>query len=105
VAFELVYPIASLENRGPVETLKRSWNLTKGYRWNIFAATLVMGLLCGAVNIPAGIGTSLISLHVWPLEAALGMVVDIASEATTVLSLVIYLSILASHRGQQTVES
>jgi uncharacterized membrane protein len=31
LAFELVYPMAALENRSPVEILKRSYKLTKGY--------------------------------------------------------------------------
>jgi uncharacterized membrane protein len=96
-AFELIYPMASLENRGPIEILKRSYHLTKGHRWNIFWATFLLGLLGAVVAIPVG-GISVILISVgtasWPLQAALSMVTDIVNESMTILSLVIYLSIL-----------
>jgi hypothetical protein len=59
---------------------------------------LVMGLLILVAYIPAAIGGAFIatSSHLWPIEALLALIIDLASEATTVLSLVIYLSILAS---------
>ena len=93
-----VYPMATLENRGPVEILKRSWKITDGYKGNIFVAMLVMGLLILVAYIPAAIGGAFIatSSHLWPIEALLALIIDLTSEATTVLSLVIYLSILAS---------
>src|ERR1700730_2107550 len=99
VAFELIYPMAALENFGPVEILERSYRMTKGYRWRIFCASFVVLLLVGLVNIPAGIVSSLLVLSgvdFWPVNAVLAMAVDILSESTTILSLVIYLSILAS---------
>ena len=100
-----VYPMATLENRGPVEILKRSWKITDGYKGNIFVATLVMGLLCAIVYIPATIGGAFIvaSSHLWPIQVLLALVLDLASEVTTVLSLVIYLSILASLSPQEAV--
>jgi uncharacterized membrane protein len=96
-AFELVYPMAALENRRPVEILKRSYQLTKGHRWNIFWATFLLGLLASVVAIPVGIVSAVLlgsGNAFWPLQAAFSMVTDIANEALTVLSLVIYLSIL-----------
>src|SRR6185503_5406541 len=45
LAFQLVYPIAVLEGGSITETLQRSYNLTKGHRWNILGATFVMGML------------------------------------------------------------
>jgi uncharacterized membrane protein len=97
VAFELVYPMAALENRTPVEILKRSYQLTKGYRWRIFWATLVVGLLAALANIPTGIVAIVLvanGINFWPLNAGLTMVNDILNESTTVLSFVIYLSIV-----------
>ena len=105
LAFELVYPMAALEKHGPVEILKRSYNLTKGYRWNILFAGIVIGLLCGAVNIPVTVASAVLlssDTRVWPLEAALAMVTDIANEMTTVLSLVIYLSIVQFAEPRET---
>ena len=99
LAFMPVYPMASLETGSPVEILKRSYNLTKGHRGNIFGASLVLGLLCGLASLPiTAISAVMIynGSRIWPLEAASGVLVDIINEATTVLCLVIYLSILAS---------
>lgn len=97
LGFELIYPMAALENLGPVEILKRSYNLTKGYKGNIFVARLVFGLLLGAIGIPAGTVLATLGANgvtFWPLQALLSMTTDILNEASTVLSLVIYLSIL-----------
>jgi hypothetical protein len=38
--------------------------------------------------------------HFWPLDAVMAMAIDIMNEATTVLSLVIYLGILAATRSE-----
>jgi uncharacterized membrane protein len=68
------------ENLGPVDTLKRSWNLTKGHRWNIFAASLVMGLLCWAASFPLnGVMVAFLASgnRLWPLEAVAALVTDI----------------------------
>lgn len=103
LAFELVYPMAALENRSPVEILKRSYELTKGYRWKIFGAVFVLGLLCSVISIPVGFVLGMLAtggINLWPLQAAVSMVTDIIYEATTVLSLVIYFSILSSHKAQ-----
>jgi len=98
-----VYAMATLENRGPVEILKQSWKLTDGYKGEIFVASLVMGLLSAIAYIPAGIGGAFIagSGHLWPIEALLALIVDLASEATTVLSFVIYLSLRASRPSEE----
>jgi hypothetical protein len=97
LAFELVYPLATLEKLGPVEILKRSYALTLGYKGNIFVVRLVFGLLLGLAGIPAGaLIAALIANGVtfWPLQALLMLTTDILNESTTVLSLVIYISIL-----------
>jgi uncharacterized membrane protein len=108
LAFELIYPMAALENRGPVEILKRSYNLTKGYRWRIFLATFVFGLLLAVVGIPAsGVSAILVMNGVtfWPLQAALAVVTDILNEGTSILSLVIYISIVSPARSEFDIAS
>jgi uncharacterized membrane protein len=108
MAFVPVYPMAALESGSPVEILKRSYNLTKGHRWNIFAASLVLGLLCGLASLPITAISAVLILNgsrIWPLEAAVGVLGDIINEATTVLCLVIYLSILASKGLDNTPDS
>ncbi|HEV7395149.1 MAG TPA: zinc ribbon domain-containing protein [Pyrinomonadaceae bacterium] len=102
LAFELILPIVVLENLSPVETLKRSWNLTKGHRLNIFLSGLVLGLLLGVVSIPASLLTAFLPLEglvFAMIRAAASLITDILSEATTVMSLVIYFGILKSHGG------
>lgn len=104
VAFELVYPMATLENGSPAEILKRSYELTKGYRWNIFWSILVLALLCGAVSFPINVASTVLvaeGMTFWPLIAALAVLVDIINESGTVLALVIYLSILSSAIGRE----
>jgi hypothetical protein len=97
LAFELVYPMATLENRKPVEILKRSCRLTRGFRLRIFFTTLVFGLICMVVAVPAtGLAAMMVAggIHFWPIDVVLALIADIASQATTVLSLVIYLGIV-----------
>lgn len=99
LAFELIYPMAVLENRSPVETLKRSYHLTDGYRLRILGVSIVLTLLCSLVSIPVGIASSAViasGVTFWPVQAMLAMVMDIVGESTTILSLVIYLGILAN---------
>lgn len=108
LAFELIYPMAALENLGPVEILKRSWNLTKGHRLNIFLATFVFGLLLAVLGIPtSGLAALLVvnGVTFWPLQAALAVVTDVLNEGTTILSLVIYLSILSRPRSESDIAS
>ncbi|HLX00381.1 MAG TPA: hypothetical protein VKR82_17205 [Candidatus Acidoferrales bacterium] len=42
--------ILAAEETGPVETLKRSWRLTEGYRWKIFVTIF----LCGIISMAFG---------------------------------------------------
>jgi len=54
-----LYPAAIMfENAGAVPSLTRSWELTRGHRWRLFAAILVTVILAGiisaAVTVPAG---------------------------------------------------
>jgi uncharacterized membrane protein len=102
LAFELIYPLATLENLGPLDVLKRSCLLTRGYRWRILGATIIFVVLTWIVMAPFGIVASLLASegsHFWPLEAAAAMLGDIVGEATTILSLVIYLSITSAARS------
>ncbi|MCU1266465.1 MAG: hypothetical protein JWM21_2783 [Acidobacteria bacterium] len=108
LGFEVIYPLAALEDLGPIEILKRSYSLTKGYKGNIFGVRFVFGLLLLVVALPAGfVSTMLIASGVtfWPLQALLGMTTDIFNESTTVLSLVIYLSILKARGPGSFIES
>ena len=55
-------PVCVVERLGPVESLKRSAVLTKGYRWKIFGIFLLLWL----INIALGIVIKLFSYMVGP---------------------------------------
>jgi hypothetical protein len=48
-AWSASLPAMITEGLGPIEALKRSWKLTKGLRWQLFAGFLVVALVLGAV--------------------------------------------------------
>lgn len=104
----LVYPVAVFEQRSAVDSLKRSWQLTKEQRWNILGASMVIGFLAGAIGLAAGGVSSLFTLngvHVWPIDVVVQIIADIFAEAGSVLSLVIYLGILRTlESGRSVIE-
>ena len=104
LAFEVVYPIAILEKGSVAEVLRRSSELTRGHRLKILAAEIVMGFLLGIINVPAGFLT-VENAGVAPAAVVAAIVVDITEQVTTVLSLVIYLSILRTSRFGQSIFS
>jgi len=94
----LVYPIATLEKGSVGDTIKSSFELTRGHRWNILGSVIVVGILMATLSVPAEMaGEYLISreFSFWPLHAAAAIFGDIIQQAGTVLSLVTYLSIRA----------
>jgi hypothetical protein len=108
LAFELVYPMATLEKGSPVEILKRSYRLTDGYKGNIFAAGFVLGLLCLVVSFPINAVSAVFVMSgvgFWPVQVVLAILIDILNEVTTVLALVIYLSILSTAVRGETAEN
>jgi uncharacterized membrane protein len=106
LAFELVYPIATLEDCSPVEVLKRSYKITKGYRWNIFGATLLMSILAAVAGAPGSILVMQLArngVDFWPIQVLVAIIADILSQGSTILALVIYLSILRTLESAQSV--
>ncbi|HKU72839.1 MAG TPA: hypothetical protein VJR02_02875 [Pyrinomonadaceae bacterium] len=106
LAFELVYPIAVLEGGSATEILKRSYNLTKGYRWNILGATFVMSVLLSVASAPVSIMVTWLAfsgMNLWPLQALALIISDILSQGATILSLVIYIGILRTLESRQSL--
>jgi hypothetical protein len=120
LAFEPLYPMAVLEKGSPMEILNRSYNLTKGHRWNILGAIFVMWLLMMAISLPISMIPSLllwnlvVSSQDWPMEAMnarpfwviqalTAIIMDIVQQAGTVLSLVIYLGIRRTLESEPAV--
>jgi hypothetical protein len=53
VFLSLVVPVVMLEGRSAVESLTRSWQLTRGHRGRIFLVLFVFGLIAGAIGVGA----------------------------------------------------
>jgi len=92
----VVYPIAVLENQSAEEVLRRSSTLTRGYRLEILIAGIGLALVAGALALPFGL---LMSNVDWlPMSVFGGIVVDIVEQSFTVLSLIMYLSLIRTPR-------
>ena len=102
VSLILVCPLAVLERSSVSEVLLDSKELTKGHRWNIFGAVLILWLLISLFSLPAqGLAHYLVAANFgyWPIAVLTAILSDIVEQSTTVLALVTYLSIraLSSH--------
>jgi len=108
LAFTVVAPVAIFEKGSAVDALRRSWQLTKGHRWNILGASIVLGVLISVISAAVtGVVTifALNGIAFWPLTVAAQIVSDIFARALTVLSLVIYVGILRTlESGQSVIE-
>lgn len=108
LAFFVVYPVAVFEKGSAIDALRRSSQLTRGYRWDILAASIVIGLLASVIMMVVGGAATILLLNginYWPLEAAVAIVSDIFSEAGNVLALVIYLGLLRTlESGRSVIE-
>ena len=99
----VVYPVAVLEQRSVSDVLRRSSQLTRGYRFEILGAQLVMWLMTFMITGPLG----LISQNVtfWPLVVLAAIVEDVIQQASLVLTLVMYLSLLRTHQPSRPIVS
>ena len=93
----LVYPVAILERGSLGEVFSRSNELTRGYRWEIFGAYFVLGLLTAIVSVPASFLTN--NLDSVPLAVILAVATDIFQQLFTVLSLMMYLTLIRTPRS------
>lgn len=103
-AFELVYPVAVFEDGSPTEILDRSFNLTKGHRWKILGAMILMSVITGLIGTTVRTFASIkLGGAGFPAIQVLAAVfTDIIGQGGTVLSLVIYLSILRTLESRQS---
>jgi len=71
-------PVAVVEGPGVIASLKRSAELTKGYRWSIFGILIVIGIVLIIVTMVlsyvllAAAGFTVYSIGVWVLQAVFG---------------------------------
>jgi hypothetical protein len=98
LALILVFPIAVLENGSAFEALDGSRQLTKGHRWSIFGAAIVLMIVMGVFSVPAELGGEYLAARnpaLWSIQAAGSIFSAIMQQSVTVFSLVTYLSIRA----------
>jgi hypothetical protein len=70
LALSLVYPVIIAEDSGGSDALRRSWELTKGYRWKIFVASVVTGIVSLAITYGIQIPLLVVSTVVYPKGSA-----------------------------------
>lgn len=106
LSFAVVYPVAVFEKCSVTGTLGRSYDLTDGHRWNILGATFVIGIVASLGTIPASAVVLILAFNgvsFWLVEAAAAIVADIASQLSTVLALVLYISLLRTLESGHSV--
>ena len=54
VKFAFISLAVILEGLGPVDALKRSWNLSKGSFWRILGRMIIIGLVVGVIGMVLG---------------------------------------------------
>ncbi len=57
IALGLYAPAIMLEGSHALDSLARSWDLTKGHKWSIFAAGLVIGIIAIVIGAIGSVGT------------------------------------------------
>jgi hypothetical protein len=84
VRLSLAIPVVMREQRGPLESLRRSWQLVAGGWWWVFGVAVVIGLLIALVN--AGVTYRSFIGRDTPTDFVIGFVVSaIAAAASTIL--------------------
>ena len=96
MSLALVYPVAILEKGSLEDVLRRSSALTRGYLWEILSAELGLGALILMVTVPAAF--LLANAGSVQLDVFVAVLKDIAEQAATVLSLMMYLTLLRTPR-------
>ena len=92
----VVYPVAILEKGSIADVLRRSSQLTRGFRIRILGASIVLGLLGLALIVPAGVVIANATSS--PLAITASIFMDIIKQALTVMSLVMYLTLVQTPR-------
>lgn len=48
----LIFPVLMLEEKRPIESIKKSWNITKGHVWSILGGILLLTLVVLVISLP-----------------------------------------------------
>lgn len=98
--FSVIAPVAAVENRGVVETFRRSAELTRGYKGLIFVTFFLWGLLVSVVNLVVTGSFALGGAHSSAVSMLLQALIGEMLQSTTfVLTIYIFLGLLNEHRA------
>jgi uncharacterized membrane protein len=98
VTYSLVYPAIVFENEGVFDSMKRSANLTKGYRGRIFIAYVILGIPSFIISTLINWGGAISGEFSFIDIAAQTLSLQILQVSSTILSTFIYLGILANQK-------
>lgn len=97
VMWAVAIPACVVERTGPIDSLSRSSELTKGNRWQIFAIILIVGFIIGvignilqALGAAGGIGLLIVIMIIWQ---------GISQSFNSVLMAVMYHDLRVSKEG------
>jgi hypothetical protein len=94
-------PAVVIERIGPIVALRRSWTLTRGHRFTIFVAALVLGLVIFGANLATQVGMTLLG----PLAVLVLLPVQLVLVSLPVLlPAVAYHDLRAAKEGTPTEE-
>lgn len=112
VRLMLAAPVATAEQRGPLEILKRSWRLTSGSWWRMFAffALLIIAAIIVLIAVGAVVGllTSLVFGDIEPMTVGalvVSALTQIAGAALTVVFVVMLARIYVQLAGGTAAEA
>jgi hypothetical protein len=98
VRLMLTGAVASLESANPLHILRRSWSLTAGNWWRLFAFVLLVGIaamvLLGAVAFIMGALVKIVFDDVGPMTVG-GLLIAIASQFLSAIFSVMFFTMLA----------
>ncbi|MDQ3704134.1 MAG: DUF975 family protein [Chloroflexota bacterium] len=96
VRLSVIIPALMVENLGPVQAVRRSWQLVQGYWWRTLALMLVLGILGAVISAgPAYLVTALVTIFTGTfdpvLTTAITAIISVITEAFFIpLSLTCY---------------
>lgn len=97
VMWAVAIPACVVERTGPIDSLSRSSELTKGYRWQVFAIVIIFGIISGiignivqALGAAGGLGLLIAIMIVWQ---------GISQSFNSVLMAVMYHDLRVSKEG------
>jgi uncharacterized membrane protein len=99
LAFIIAYPVVVLEGGSPIAVLRRSYNLTNGYKWRIFGALIVISMLTSIVSGSISmVAFASGAPPFWPVAALTSMATEVVGALQTVFTLVVYLSLVKGEK-------